>query len=203
VLSTWSHAEKSARLWALCLALVKLEVGTLNKARTMLANFERIGVRFHYPDNWELDGHALLAGDREVTVYSPGGAYWTLSIYPREAKPKEILSDIVDAMKAEYENLDFEPLDDPQNGYENHGYEFNFYYLDLTSTAVARVFTGVWANYVIFYQAEDREFAELTDVFAAMTLSFLNESNIRQINSDAELDDADEHVCDDGCHHEH
>lgn len=192
----------------------------------MLANFEQLGVRFQYPDNWEMDSHAILAGDREVTVYSPGGAYWTLSIYPRDSEPKQILKDVLAAMKAEYKEVDHEWLHDAVHGHQNEGCEMNFYYLDLTSTAIARVFPGMWANYLVFYQAEDREFATLSDVFSAMILSFLRESNLRQTermlvdpaaDSDADDDEVEEkprgkahdrgersdHVHGPNCNHDH
>ncbi len=119
-------------------------------------------------------------------------------------------------MKAEYKELDSEWMDQPLDGHPNEGCEMNFYYLDLTSTAVARVFPGIWANYLIFFQSEDREFAELSDVFNAITISFLRESNLQQtepllndaMQSGEETEDEDDdlppaHECDEHCDHDH
>ncbi len=52
-------------------------------------------------------------------------------------------------MHKEYEELDHEELDDPIAGRDDTAVEMNFYYMDLTSTAIARVYEGVWANYLV------------------------------------------------------
>ncbi|MGC4004768.1 MAG: hypothetical protein QM811_17295 [Pirellulales bacterium] len=160
----------------------------------MLANFERLGVRFHYPEGWELDS---AGGEREITVYSPGGAFWSVTIYEAELDSQEIVDQVVAAMREEYPELDVTPLTETLEGFDYVGCEMNFYYLDLTSTAIARVFRGMWANYLVIFQAEDREFAEYADVFAAMTQSFLLESNLRGQPLNADFTDEDEGDLDD------
>jgi hypothetical protein len=144
----------------------------------MLADFSQFGIRFHYPENWSLDPQALLNGGREITVYSPAGAYWSVAIYDRGTEPAEILQEFVTSLRQEYEQLDHSSFTESILGQDSLACECNFYYLDLTNTAMARVLTGVWANYLIFYQAEDREFAKLEPVFTAMIHSFLAESNL-------------------------
>ena len=39
----------------------------------MAAIFDKLGIRFQYPENWTLDESEALAGDQAVTVFSPGG----------------------------------------------------------------------------------------------------------------------------------
>ncbi|MDX1961967.1 MAG: hypothetical protein SFX18_02365 [Pirellulales bacterium] len=144
----------------------------------MQANFEQLGVTFQYPDGWTLDSQAILAGGRELTVYSPGGAFWSLAIHDRQTDPRALVDEFVNTMRAEYQNVDHELLDENAPAPEALACEVNFYCLDLTITAIARVFCGAWANYLVLYQAEDREFAQLADVFDAMTHSFVRESLI-------------------------
>lgn len=145
----------------------------------MLANFEQVGVRFQYPENWTLDSQTAEHGGREVTVLSPGGSYWSVAVYDLKTQPQAIIDSVVVAMKKEYEELDHYPLDDLIAGRDDTAVEMNFYYMDLTSTAIARVYEGIWANYLVIYQAEDREFKQYEQVFRAMTTSFLQESNLR------------------------
>ena len=54
------------------------------------------------------------------------------------------------------------------------GHDFNFIYLDLTNTAQIRGLERPEATYMIFCQAEDREFDELGAVFRAITTSLLS-----------------------------
>jgi|GEM_PF-1735652 len=144
----------------------------------MLADFAKLGIRFQYPDNWSLDSQAALNDGREVAAYSPEGGFWSVAIYERGTVPQKILDELATAMRAEYQEVDCESLVEPLLGHEQLNCELNFYCLDLTSTAIARVFTGLWGNYLVIYQAEDREFARLAEVFDAMTHSFLRESNL-------------------------
>ena len=53
------------------------------------------------------------------------------------------------------------------------GFDLNFFYLDLTNTACIRSLRVERTTYTIFFQAEDREYAEIGLVFSAMTLSLL------------------------------
>jgi hypothetical protein len=160
----------------------------------MLANFERIGIRFQYPDNWVLDSETASAGGREVTVYSPGGAYWSVILYEKDSNPEQILDQIVASLKQEYQDLDHELLADDDFEEENLACEINFIYLDLTNTVVARVFPGIWANYLVMFQAEDRDLRNIGPVFQAMTISLLRESNLRgaQFHDTATISDETE-----------
>jgi hypothetical protein len=145
----------------------------------MLANFEQVGVRFQYPENWTLDSQTAEHGGREITVYSPGGSYWSVAVYDVKTQPQAIIDSVLEAMHREYEELDHEEIDDQIAGRDDTGVEMNFYYMDLTSTAIARVYEGVWANYLVLYQAEDREYKQFEQLFRAITTSFLQESNLR------------------------
>ena len=56
------------------------------------------------------------------------------------------------------------------------GADLNFIYLDLTNTCQIRCLRTPQATFVIFTQAEDREFAQIERIFEAMTVSFLRET---------------------------
>ena len=142
----------------------------------MHANFDKFGIGFQYPDNWTLEADELLHGQGAVSVYSPGGGFWSVTVHDPENEPEELLGAVVEAMRNMYEELDSEETLETIDGRSVPGRELNFYYLDLTNTATVRVIHSARANYLVVCQAEDREFAELENVFAAMTASLLKES---------------------------
>ncbi len=141
----------------------------------MPAKYEKLGISFQYPDNWTLDEEDALAGRRSVTVYSPGGAFWSVAIHPASADPIQLAKAAVDAMKQEYQDLDAEEAGDVVAGREMVGYDLNFYCLDLTNTAQIRCLKADRATYSFFCQAEDREFDQVQLVFQAMTTSLLSQ----------------------------
>ncbi len=139
----------------------------------MPATFDNLGITFQYPDNWQLDEAEIRAGQSAVTVYSPGGAFWTVAMHPASAEPARMAQAALDAMRKEYEDLEAEPVDETVAGHKLIGFDLNFFYLDLTNTAGIRSLRVAGATYTIFFQAEDREYSEIGLVFSAMTLSLL------------------------------
>ena len=75
-------------------------------------------------------------------------------------------------MRQQYDELDAEEVHETVAGHELVGYDMNFYCLDLTNTAQVRSYRTDDAAYVVFCQADDREFAEIEEVFRAITMSF-------------------------------
>ena len=55
----------------------------------MPAEFNKLGIRFLYPENWTLDEQEALEGNRSVTVYSPGGAFWSIAMHEPNVDPRE------------------------------------------------------------------------------------------------------------------
>ncbi len=140
----------------------------------MPAVFNKLGIHFQYPENWTLDEQDAVSGQRSVTVYSPGGAFWCIAVHPRWTDPSRLAQKAVQAMREEYEGIEDEPAEENVAGWDLVGYDLNFFYLDLTNTAKVRCLRGDHATYSIFWQAEDREFEQLARVFDAITLSFLS-----------------------------
>jgi hypothetical protein len=144
----------------------------------MPCQFDKLGISFQYPDNWTLDEEDALAGKPSVTVVSPGGAFWSVSVHPRSADPAGLAKAVVETMESEYRDLESEETREIIAGRSLVGYDLNFFYLDFTNTATIRCLRTDQATYVIFCQAEDREFDRLRRVFLAMSTSLL--SGVRQ-----------------------
>ena len=84
----------------------------------MTACYDQAGLCFQYPENWRLekddttDGDAPAArdGSDSVTIYSPGGSFWTVVRHAGAQDPQALVETSFRTMKEEYENLDAEPV---------------------------------------------------------------------------------------------
>jgi len=140
----------------------------------MPISFHRLGISFQYPDNWTLDDSDAILGRKSVTVYSPGGAFWSVAIHSGSADPAELAATVVETMRQVYEGLESEEAQETVAGRELIGYDLAFYCLDLTNTALIRGARIAQTTYTIFCQAEDKEFERVRAVFQAMTTSLLS-----------------------------
>lgn len=139
----------------------------------MPAVYDKLGIRFLYPDNWTLDEQEALEGNRSVSVYSPGGAFWSIVLHPKGTDPGDLAAMALATLKEEYADSEAEPVSEQVGGQSIRGYDLNFFYLDLTNTALIRGFRTATASCLILCQAEDREFEDLAAVFRAITTSLL------------------------------
>jgi hypothetical protein len=139
--------------------------------------FSRHGIAFDYPDGWEVEVE-LTAVDRwAVTVHAPEGGFWSVSDQGPDCRDAEVAAAVAAQMRADYPNLDDEPATTTAAGITLPGHDINFYCLDLTNTAQIRTLRTPATTYLLFCQAEDREWNELAPVFAAITTSFVTGLN--------------------------
>lgn len=136
--------------------------------------FDKLGVRFLYPDNWTIDESEVLEGNNTVSLYAPDGAFWSIIVHPAGYDPRDLVEAAEAAMRQEYEQLDSEPYHDVVAETEVVGCDLNFYCLDLTNTALIRSFGTDQATYLILCQAEDREFTAAGPIFEAITRSVVD-----------------------------
>ncbi|HEX4130311.1 MAG TPA: hypothetical protein VHZ24_09720 [Pirellulales bacterium] len=140
----------------------------------MAAVYEKLGIRFFFPEDWDLDESEALDGNNMVSVYSPLGAFWSVIVHPPGLEPEDLLDAALEAMRQEYPELDAEPFCDVIQGHEIVGSDLNFYCLDLTNSALVRAFGTSRGTYLVLCQADDREFERVGAVFEAMTHSLLD-----------------------------
>jgi hypothetical protein len=135
--------------------------------------FEKMGIRFLYPDNWTLDEEEALHGNRSVTVQSPSGAFWSVVLHARSTDPAQLADAALEALRAEYQDSDFDAVTEKVGEQQIAGYDFRFFYLDFVNTAVIRGFRTPTCSCLVLCQAEDREFDAIGPVFRAITTSLL------------------------------
>ncbi len=138
--------------------------------------FSRDGVRFQYPTNWLLEAESAGDGDAPpgdtvnpgdlgdpagwaVTVTSPATAFATVALRPDAGSPAQLVSEALDALKAEYPELETEPATDTLSGRPAAGFDFDFLAVDTTVTGWVRaVDTGAGPVVVLCQVGEyDRE----------------------------------------------
>ncbi len=139
----------------------------------MPAEFNKMGISFLYPDNWTLDEEDATAGRESVTVFSPGGAFWSVSVHPPSTDPAGLAKAALAAMEDEYKELEIDLVRQTIAEQKMIGYDISFYYLDLTNTASILCFRTTSASFAVFWQAEDRELKTIEEVFLAITTSFV------------------------------
>ena len=137
-------------------------------------HFNRFGLAFDYPDNWSVDVGDSAGRHAAVTVQSPEGGFWSLSGHAPGGDAGELCRAVLAQMQEEYRDLDSETAEDVVAGHPLPGFDMNFYCLDLTNTAQVRTLETPNAIYLLFCQAEDREWDRVAPVFAAMTASFVS-----------------------------
>ena len=142
--------------------------------------FDKFGVKFLYPENWEITDEQAEDWPKAVTVQSPQGGFWTLHIYEGGVNLRELAREAVEALRLEYSDLEAEEVLEPNDG-TDYGFDVNFYYLDLIVTAQVRGVLVPGKAFLWLSQAESREFDECEAVFRAMTLTLLGKVGDREI----------------------
>ena len=95
----------------------------------VIETFERSGVRFQYPTNWRAD--AEDAGDGwTVALQSPETAFALVSLRPDADTAAQVADEALAALRAEYPELDAEPILDNLAGQPAVGHDIDFLTLD-------------------------------------------------------------------------
>jgi len=135
--------------------------------------YDKMGIRFLYPDNWTLDQKDAVGGNLSVTVEAPGGAFLSVAVHPLAIDTAELALTALDALRAEYPAAESEPASEQILDQTASGYDVSFFYLDFVNTATIRTLRTPVATCLVLCQAEDREYEALAPVFRAITTSLL------------------------------
>jgi hypothetical protein len=134
---------------------------------------EAIGVSFVYPENWSVE---VLDGDvppQQVVLTGPDTAFWQLSRHDPDADIEALFDEALAALRSEYKEIEAWPTNAELEGRNVHGFDVNFYCLDLTVTAWLRAFVTPTSTFLLVCQAEDSEMKQVGSVFQAMLVSLL------------------------------
>lgn len=137
------------------------------------ATYERSGLHFLYPENWQLVEDNMDSIPRTIVIQSPDGAFWSVDIHPFSVSREELIETFVQAMKEEYPEIESHPITEEIEGREAVGFDLFFCCMDFVVTSRVRAFQEGHATYLLTYQAEDRDFEKLEVVFKAVTTSLI------------------------------
>jgi hypothetical protein len=140
----------------------------------MTAVYDKLGIRFLYPENWQLSDERAGASPHSVSVLSPSGALWSVDLHRSSVDAESLAGDVLKVMGEEYSDLEAEPATELIGEFAATGYDMSFYCMDLLVSARLRALRTDMGAMVLLFQAEDRDFERLEPVFRAINLSLLS-----------------------------
>jgi hypothetical protein len=136
----------------------------------MPATFAEEGIRFSYPENWEMTREDNPSG-WTVTLQSPSTAFLMVTFDRDMPEVDLMIETALDAMKAEYSGLEFEPATESIAGQPAVGHDIRFFSFDLTNTCGTRSFYSDAGTILLFWQTSDLELDAIDLVLQAVRTS--------------------------------
>ena len=139
----------------------------------MSESFERDGIRFRYPPDWELETED--EGDGwTASIQGPGTAFLVVSYCPGIDDPSELVETAVEGLRADYPGLESAEAMDTLAGQPAIGADVNFVHFDLTNTCWVRAVAAADGALLVLAQCTDEELenqgAALREVMSSLTL---------------------------------
>ena len=122
----------------------------------MAARFERNGVSFQYPENWQVLPERYQSG-WAVTVQSPGTAFLTVTCDDSKAGMGELADAALRILSEEYKQSDVEPFSGTIAGLPAIGHDVDFFSFDLTNSCLIRTVAIGQGVLLLVGQASDVE----------------------------------------------
>lgn len=143
-----------------------------------MRKFESPEISFYYPENWNLfvndgDEHSGEEETNEVTLQSPGSSQLTVALYDLSEDSNELFARTLDALKAEYEDIEIDEGCDEIRDQMLQGFDATFFYLDILVVAELRIIERDEDKILLLLQSESRELEETREVFNAIITSMI------------------------------
>ncbi|HEY1186664.1 MAG TPA: hypothetical protein VGE74_03355 [Gemmata sp.] len=101
--------------------------------------FERDRIAIRYPESWTVEEtEDAESGAWAVTVSSPDTAFLQMSLQPDADHPGDLADQTLEALKGEYEELDWEDVVETIRGQPAVGFNADFLTLDTATTCRVR-----------------------------------------------------------------
>jgi hypothetical protein len=122
----------------------------------MSETFERDGVRFRYPKDWQIE---LEEEDESWTIslQGPGTAFLVVSFVPGADDPSELVDAAVAGLKDDYPDLEADDAVDTMAGQPAIGADVHFLHFDLTNTCWVRAVPAAEGAILVLAQCTDEE----------------------------------------------
>jgi hypothetical protein len=123
----------------------------------MTDTFQRDGVRFAYPPDWQLETETEGDDGWTASLQGPGTAFLVVSYCPGVDDPSEVVDAAVEGLRADYPDLDAEDAVETLAGQPALGADVNFSHLDLTNTCWIRAVPTGEGSLLVMAQCTDEE----------------------------------------------
>jgi hypothetical protein len=138
----------------------------------MTGIYDDRGIRFEYPDDWELE----VTDDGPLTtvaVQAPGGlAFALVTLDDSCPAPADVADQALGALREEYPVLDALPALETINGHRAVGHDVEFISLDMTNSCTIRCFRTSRRTVLLFGQWSDMLQDESETTLVAVRHSF-------------------------------
>src|SRR5436190_5622926 len=134
------------------------------------SEFADSGIRFKYPDNWQLERENSDTG-WSVSVQSPGTAFMLVTLHEDMPSVERVAQTVLAAMQDVYPELEADDCIDALAGQPAIGHDIRFISLDLTNTCWTRSFYTSEGTVLVLCQANDLELDEHEQVLRAICKS--------------------------------
>ncbi|MFO0937697.1 MAG: hypothetical protein U0798_14420 [Gemmataceae bacterium] len=135
-----------------------------------MVRFSKSGVALEYPSTWLLDEEATETG-WTATLQSPGTAFILLSLSTDADDPAQVADQTLEALKAEYPELDSAVVTETLAGRMAVGYDVDFVALDATVVCRIRVLDATDGPLLILTQFGELDAAKHEPALKAIVAS--------------------------------
>jgi hypothetical protein len=137
----------------------------------MTATYDDHGIRFRYPEAWEVEV-TDEGGVTTVALHAPDGlAFALVSVDDSCPAPASVADQALEAMREEYPTLDASPVLEDIGGHRAVGHDVEFISLDMTNACTIRCFRTDRRTVLVFGQWSDLEDEDAADALAAVRRS--------------------------------
>ena len=136
----------------------------------MVAVYDEEGIRFQYPENWQLTREEGEDG-WTVSVQSPETAFLMISLRADMPTTDEVAATALEALRESYPDLEADESVDSVAGQPALGHNIRFFSLDLTNTAWTRSFYTPNGTVLVLWQVNDLELETNEPVLQAICAS--------------------------------
>lgn len=139
----------------------------------MVKHYKQHLIEFAYPDNWELQPPDAEQLPQEISVESPDGCLWMVSIFSATRDPNSLLDEVVKSLSESYQDFEYSAVESTIEPAPVICVQADFFCLDFLVTAKIQIFVKPPFVFVVLQQAESRLYDRSVAVFDAMTVSLL------------------------------
>ncbi|MCH2209924.1 MAG: hypothetical protein MK110_01375 [Fuerstiella sp.] len=133
-----------------------------------LVPFQKYGIRFLYPDIWELE-ESGNDDDIVITISNEGTCFWSMHILGGCPPPPQVIESCVAAFTEEYDDAEESPAEQQLAEMPAYAKEVHFSCFELMNTASLQSVRTTEFTLLVLWQGTDHELAEYRQLLESIT----------------------------------